>query len=161
MSESKNFLEKIPSLEINGYQSDQFPIGMQVLAIDANIVCLTYLVTLLRKCQYQGFFFFLMVSFCTFNFFTIFLNHIFYFIFLIKGKCLSTTLFFVCFYRFNRGFELYLLYYSRKTWMPLVFEHLKCLHKFKFFMQLRRQLKQQKLLRYWEQRKNSILFSLM
>ncbi|GMN52099.1 hypothetical protein TIFTF001_021258 [Ficus carica] len=53
MSESKNLLEKIPSPEINGYQSDQFPIGMQVLAIDANIVCLTYLVTLLRKCQYQ------------------------------------------------------------------------------------------------------------
>ena len=34
--------------------NDQFPIGLKVLAIDANIVCLKYLVQLLQKCQYKG-----------------------------------------------------------------------------------------------------------
>ncbi|KAG6587761.1 Two-component response regulator ORR24, partial [Cucurbita argyrosperma subsp. sororia] len=33
--------------------NDQFPIGLKVLAIDANIVCLKYLVQLLQKCQYK------------------------------------------------------------------------------------------------------------
>ncbi|CAK9329832.1 unnamed protein product [Citrullus colocynthis] len=34
-------------------EDDQFPIGLKVLAIDANIVCLHYLVQLLQKCQYK------------------------------------------------------------------------------------------------------------
>ena len=38
---------------------DQFPVGMRVLAIDANFVCLKYLVTVLQQCRYKGFSFFL------------------------------------------------------------------------------------------------------
>lgn len=37
---------------------DQFPVGMRVLAIDANFVCLKYLVTVLQQCRYKGFSFF-------------------------------------------------------------------------------------------------------
>lgn len=43
---------KIPATESN--VEDEFPIGMQVLAIDANSVCLNYLVALLRICRYKG-----------------------------------------------------------------------------------------------------------
>jgi hypothetical protein len=43
---------KIPETENS--VGDQFPIGMQVLAIDANSVCLNYLVALLKICRYKG-----------------------------------------------------------------------------------------------------------
>jgi len=33
---------------------DRFPVGMRVLAVDDNPICLKVLETLLRKCQYQG-----------------------------------------------------------------------------------------------------------
>lgn len=37
---------------------NQFPAGMRVLALDANSVCLKYLVYLLEICRYRGSFFF-------------------------------------------------------------------------------------------------------
>jgi hypothetical protein len=46
---------------------DQFPVGMRVLAIDANFVCLKYLVTLLQQCRYKGWPFFSFFFF-SFNF---------------------------------------------------------------------------------------------
>ena len=33
---------------------DQFPVGMRVLAVDDDPVCLKVLETLLRRCQYHG-----------------------------------------------------------------------------------------------------------
>lgn len=33
---------------------DQFPIGMRVLAVDDDPICLKVLENLLRKCQYHG-----------------------------------------------------------------------------------------------------------
>jgi len=44
---------KIIPVTENG-DGDQFPIGMRVLAIDANSVCLNYLVALLKMCRYEG-----------------------------------------------------------------------------------------------------------
>lgn len=49
-------------------QRDRFPVGMRVLAVDDDPICLRILETLLRKCQYQGlnplpFFVFLCVYF--------------------------------------------------------------------------------------------------
>lgn len=35
---------------------DRFPVGMRVLAVDDDPICLKLLDTLLRKCQYQGLF---------------------------------------------------------------------------------------------------------
>jgi two-component response regulator (ARR-B family) len=35
---------------------DKFPVGMRVLAVDDDPICLKLLDTLLRKCQYQGLF---------------------------------------------------------------------------------------------------------
>ena len=35
---------------------DRFPVGMRVLAVDDDPICLKVLETLLRKCQYQGLF---------------------------------------------------------------------------------------------------------
>ncbi|CAK9329830.1 unnamed protein product [Citrullus colocynthis] len=40
-------------IPLKAEEDDQFPIGLKVLAIDANIVCLHYLVRLLQKCQYK------------------------------------------------------------------------------------------------------------
>ncbi|TYK11845.1 two-component response regulator ARR10-like [Cucumis melo var. makuwa] len=40
-------------IPLEAEEDDQFPIGLKVLAIDANIVCLRYLVHLLQKCQYK------------------------------------------------------------------------------------------------------------
>lgn len=37
-----------------GRVTDQFPIGMRVLAVDDDPVCLKVLETLLRRCQYHG-----------------------------------------------------------------------------------------------------------
>ena len=34
--------------------NDQFPVGMRVLAVDDDPICLKLLETLLRKCQYHG-----------------------------------------------------------------------------------------------------------
>ena len=39
---------------ITGRQRDQFPVGMRVLAVDDDPVCLKVLETLLRRCQYHG-----------------------------------------------------------------------------------------------------------
>ncbi|CAK9163771.1 unnamed protein product, partial [Ilex paraguariensis] len=33
--------------------NDQFPVGIRVLAVDDNPICLALLETLLRKCQYH------------------------------------------------------------------------------------------------------------
>lgn len=33
---------------------DNFPVGMRVLAVDDDPICLKVLESLLRKCQYQG-----------------------------------------------------------------------------------------------------------
>lgn len=38
---------------------DRFPVGMRVLAVDDDPICLKLLDTLLQKCQYQG-----LLSFC-------------------------------------------------------------------------------------------------
>jgi hypothetical protein len=35
-------------------ERDQFPVGMRVLAVDDDPVCLKVLETLLRRCQYHG-----------------------------------------------------------------------------------------------------------
>lgn len=35
---------------------DRFPVGMRVLAVDDDPICLKLLDTLLRKCQYRGLF---------------------------------------------------------------------------------------------------------
>lgn len=35
-------------------EMDQFPVGMRVLAVDDDPVCLKVLETLLRRCQYHG-----------------------------------------------------------------------------------------------------------
>jgi hypothetical protein len=37
-----------------GRERDQFPVGMRVLAVDDDPVCLKVLETLLRRCQYHG-----------------------------------------------------------------------------------------------------------
>jgi two-component response regulator (ARR-B family) len=37
-----------------GRVRDQFPVGMRVLAVDDDPVCLKVLETLLRRCQYHG-----------------------------------------------------------------------------------------------------------
>lgn len=37
-----------------GRERDQFPVGMRVLAVDDDPVCLKLLETLLRRCQYHG-----------------------------------------------------------------------------------------------------------
>lgn len=42
---------------------DQFPVGMRVLAVDDDPVCLKVLETLLLRCQYHGKYFFF--SFCS------------------------------------------------------------------------------------------------
>lgn len=42
---------------------DQFPIGMRVLAVDDDPICLKVLENLLRKCQYHGKFLLDLVSF--------------------------------------------------------------------------------------------------
>jgi hypothetical protein len=39
---------------ITGRERDQFPVGMRVLAVDDDPVCLKVLETLLRRCQYHG-----------------------------------------------------------------------------------------------------------
>lgn len=41
-------------IPLKAEEDDQFPIGLKVLAIDNNIVCLRYLAQLLKKCQYKG-----------------------------------------------------------------------------------------------------------
>ncbi|XP_011648495.1 two-component response regulator ARR10 [Cucumis sativus] len=42
-----------PIIPLEAEEDDQFPIGLKVLAIDDDIVCLRYLVQLLEKCQYK------------------------------------------------------------------------------------------------------------
>jgi two-component response regulator ARR-B family len=37
-----------------GRMRDQFPVGMRVLAVDDDLVCLKVLETLLLRCQYHG-----------------------------------------------------------------------------------------------------------
>lgn len=37
-------------------EKEQFPVGMRVLAVDDDPTCLRLLDTLLRRCQYNGFF---------------------------------------------------------------------------------------------------------
>ena len=37
-----------------GRERDQFPVGMRVLAVDDDPVCLKVLETLLRRCRYHG-----------------------------------------------------------------------------------------------------------
>lgn len=37
--------------------TDHFPVGMRVLAVDDDPICLKVLESLLRKCQYHGLFF--------------------------------------------------------------------------------------------------------
>ena len=44
--------------------SDQFPVGMRVLAVDDDPICLKLLETLLRKCQYHGLIPFSFISSC-------------------------------------------------------------------------------------------------
>lgn len=39
---------------VMGRERDQFPVGMRVLAVDDDPVCLKVLETLLRRCQYDG-----------------------------------------------------------------------------------------------------------
>jgi two-component response regulator (ARR-B family) len=39
---------------VAGSGRDQFPVGMRVLAVDDDPVCLKVLETLLRRCQYHG-----------------------------------------------------------------------------------------------------------
>lgn len=53
MEEKKGHSNGLFSMQQKG-EDENFPIGLKVLAIDANIVCLKYLVLLLRKCQYKG-----------------------------------------------------------------------------------------------------------
>lgn len=44
----------VVSKDVSHY--DKFPVGMRVLAVDDDPICLKLLETLLRKCQYQGLF---------------------------------------------------------------------------------------------------------
>ncbi|GMH12478.1 hypothetical protein Nepgr_014319 [Nepenthes gracilis] len=43
----------MPVKQRNGDQNDRFPMGLRVLAVDDDPICLRLLETLLRKCQYQ------------------------------------------------------------------------------------------------------------
>lgn len=65
MSEEDKRKGKIIPVTENS-DGDQFPIGLRVLAIDANSVCLNYLVALLKMCRYKGWF---LSSFIFWNFF--------------------------------------------------------------------------------------------
>lgn len=40
----------------HGVATDRFPVGMRVLAVDDDPICLKVLENLLRKCQYHGVF---------------------------------------------------------------------------------------------------------
>lgn len=45
-----------PSGNNNNNNKDEFPVGMRVLAVDDDPVCLKLLEILLRRCQYDGMF---------------------------------------------------------------------------------------------------------
>ena len=52
------FGEKMTVEQRRNEPNDQFPVGMRVLAVDDDPICLRLLETLLRKCQYHGMIFF-------------------------------------------------------------------------------------------------------
>lgn len=41
-------------------EDDKFPTGLRVLVVDDDTTCLKLMDTLLKKCQYQGLYFFLL-----------------------------------------------------------------------------------------------------
>lgn len=48
--------------------TDPFPVGMRVLAVDDDPICLKVIENLLRKCQYHGWFVFFFISLVVLNF---------------------------------------------------------------------------------------------
>lgn len=88
---------------------DQFPVGMRVLAVDDDPVCLKVLETLLLRCQYHGKYFFF--SFC---------SSVLVFFFCLGTAISILTSFIVrCLYVCSSEFCLMLYVYSIKYFMKL------------------------------------------
>ena len=60
------FGEKMTVEQRRNEPNDQFPVGMRVLAVDDDPICLRLLETLLRKCQYHGMIFFFIINWAFF-----------------------------------------------------------------------------------------------